>query len=54
MADVVDQYAMADAWDEMFIRPGEPRPAYGSLFADVYGAGEVLSDRVARGRDDAM
>jgi uncharacterized circularly permuted ATP-grasp superfamily protein len=33
MADVFDQYVMADAWDEMFERPGVPRPAYQSLFA---------------------
>jgi uncharacterized circularly permuted ATP-grasp superfamily protein len=35
MADVFDQYAMADAWDEMFERPGQPRPAYQSLFATL-------------------
>src|SRR5215510_3899665 len=35
MADVFDQYAMANAWDEMFDRPGEPRPAYRSLFATL-------------------
>src|SRR6476646_4804641 len=35
MADVFDQYAMADAWDEMFARPGEPRPAYRSLFSSL-------------------
>jgi uncharacterized circularly permuted ATP-grasp superfamily protein len=33
MADVFDQYAMAEAWDEMFAGPGRPRAAYGSLFA---------------------
>jgi uncharacterized circularly permuted ATP-grasp superfamily protein len=33
MADVLDQYTLADAWDEMFERPGVPRPAYRSLFA---------------------
>jgi uncharacterized circularly permuted ATP-grasp superfamily protein len=35
MADVFDQYAMADAWDEMFERPGVPREAYASLFATL-------------------
>jgi len=35
MADVFDQYVMADAWDEMFERPGEPRGAYRSLFATL-------------------
>jgi hypothetical protein len=23
MADIFDAYALADAWDEMFVRPGE-------------------------------
>jgi uncharacterized circularly permuted ATP-grasp superfamily protein len=35
MADVFDQYAMADAWDEMFVGPGEPRVAYQSLFTTL-------------------
>src|SRR5215471_3978641 len=35
MADVFDQYTMAEAWDEMFAAPGEPRPAYRSLFATL-------------------
>jgi uncharacterized circularly permuted ATP-grasp superfamily protein len=35
MADIFDDYAMAGAaaWDEMFERPGQPRPPYRSLFA---------------------
>lgn len=33
MADIFDQYAMVDAWDEMFVRPGQPRVPYQSLFA---------------------
>src|SRR5690349_12244051 len=33
MADIFDSYAMADAWDEMFTKPGQVRPAYQSLFA---------------------
>lgn len=28
MADIFDAYALADAWDEMFVRPGEVRTAY--------------------------
>jgi uncharacterized circularly permuted ATP-grasp superfamily protein len=35
MADVFDSYEMADCWDEMFAHPGEPRPAYRSLFATL-------------------
>ena len=46
------QYAMADAWDEMFERPGEPRPAYRSLFAALQPlAGtelRVRADQLAR------
>ncbi|HLL66644.1 MAG TPA: circularly permuted type 2 ATP-grasp protein [Micromonosporaceae bacterium] len=33
MADIFDSYAMSDAWDEMFERPGIPRGPYRSLFA---------------------
>jgi uncharacterized circularly permuted ATP-grasp superfamily protein len=33
MADVFDAYAMAQAWDEMFAAPGEPRSPYRALFA---------------------
>jgi uncharacterized circularly permuted ATP-grasp superfamily protein len=50
MADVFDQYSMADAWDEMFIRPGEPRPAYSSLFAIL----QPLSGADLRSRADQL
>jgi uncharacterized circularly permuted ATP-grasp superfamily protein len=50
MADVFDQYAMADAWDEMFTRPGEPRPAYQSLFATL----QPLSGLDLRARADQL
>ena len=50
MADVFDQYAMADAWDEMFDRPGEPRPAYQSLFASL----QPLSVADLRSRADQL
>ncbi|RKN54718.1 circularly permuted type 2 ATP-grasp protein, partial [Streptomyces klenkii] len=33
MADVFDSYALADAWDEMFERPGVVRAAYEPVFA---------------------
>src|SRR5260221_9848161 len=33
MADIFDAYALAEAWDEMFERPGVPRRAYGPVFA---------------------
>ncbi len=50
MADVFDQYGMADAWDEMFIRPGEPRPAYGSLFATLQPPAGEPTDEVPPSR----
>lgn len=33
MADIFDAYALADAWDEMFERPGVVRTAYEPLLA---------------------
>jgi uncharacterized circularly permuted ATP-grasp superfamily protein len=50
MADVFDQYAMAEAWDEMFARPGEPRAAYRSLFAAL----QPLSVADLRARADQL
>jgi uncharacterized circularly permuted ATP-grasp superfamily protein len=50
MADVFDQYAMAEAWDEMFVRPGEPRAAYRSLFAAL----QPLSVSDLRARADQL
>jgi len=50
MADVFDQYAMADAWDEMFDRPGQPRPAYQSLFSSL----QPLSMADLRSRADQL
>src|SRR5258706_12686418 len=50
MADVFDQYSMADAWDEMFERPGQPRPAYRSLFATL----QPLSVTDLRSRADQL
>src|SRR4030095_10403063 len=50
MADVFDQYSMADAWDEMFARPGEPRSAYRSLFATL----QPLSVADLRARADQL
>jgi uncharacterized circularly permuted ATP-grasp superfamily protein len=50
MADVFDQYAMANAWDEMFDHPGEPRPAYRSLFATL----QPLSVADLRARADQL
>jgi uncharacterized circularly permuted ATP-grasp superfamily protein len=31
VADIFDDYRLADAWDEMFAAPGEPRPPYDAL-----------------------
>jgi uncharacterized circularly permuted ATP-grasp superfamily protein len=50
MADVFDQYAMAAAWDEMFDRPGVPRPAYRSLFTTL----QPLSMQDLRHRADQL
>src|ERR1700704_4904249 len=50
MADVFDQYAMADAWDEMFDRPGGPRPASQSLSASL----QPLSVSDLRSRADQL
>ena len=33
MADIFDGYQPAEAWDEMFAGPGEPRPAYDGLIS---------------------
>src|ERR1700710_2906154 len=33
MADIFDDYVLAQAWDEMFEVPGVPCPAYEVLFA---------------------
>lgn len=33
MADIFDSYTPADAWDEMFERPGIVRPSYEAVFA---------------------
>ncbi|WP_157555949.1 circularly permuted type 2 ATP-grasp protein [Herbidospora yilanensis] len=52
MADIFDSYALADAWDEMFERPGTPRPPYQGLFAALQplGADELRfrADQLAR------
>ncbi|WP_155336113.1 circularly permuted type 2 ATP-grasp protein [Acrocarpospora corrugata] len=52
MADIFDSYALADAWDEMFERPGVPRAPYQGLFAALQplGADELRfrADQLAR------
>jgi uncharacterized circularly permuted ATP-grasp superfamily protein len=50
MADVFDQYAMAEAWDEMFASPGQPRAAYRSLFSAL----QPLSVSDLRARADQL
>jgi uncharacterized circularly permuted ATP-grasp superfamily protein len=50
MADIFDSYALADAWDEMFERPGTPRPPYQSLFATL----QPLSGADLRFRADQL
>jgi uncharacterized circularly permuted ATP-grasp superfamily protein len=52
MADIFDSYVLADAWDEMFERPGVPRAPYQGLFAALQplGAEELRfrADQLAR------
>ncbi|WP_344080268.1 circularly permuted type 2 ATP-grasp protein [Luedemannella helvata] len=52
MADVFDAYSMAEAWDEMFASPGDPRPAYRSLFSTLQPLSgtdlRVRADQLAR------
>src|SRR5690242_10851414 len=50
MADIFDSYGMAQAWDEMFAAPGEPRPPYHSLFATI----QPLSGSDLRFRADQL
>jgi uncharacterized circularly permuted ATP-grasp superfamily protein len=33
MADIFDGYRLAEAWDEMFAAPGQPRPAYAAIIS---------------------
>jgi uncharacterized circularly permuted ATP-grasp superfamily protein len=52
VADIFDSYQLAAAWDEMFARPGEPRPPYAGLMAalEPLDAGELRfrSDQLAQ------
>jgi uncharacterized circularly permuted ATP-grasp superfamily protein len=52
VADIFDGYQPADAWDEMFERPGQPRAAYQALIAALQplDAGELRfrADQLAR------
>src|SRR2546423_2263758 len=50
MADIFDSYTMAQAWDEMFAAPGQPRPPYLSLFATL----QPLSGNDLRFRADQL
>src|SRR3954451_13491035 len=50
MADIFDSYSMAQAWDEMFAAPGQPRPPYLSLFATL----QPLSVSDLRSRADQL
>src|SRR5256886_891779 len=50
MAAIFDSYRLAAAWDEMFAAPGQPRPAYHSLFATL----QPLSGTDLRFRADQL
>ncbi len=50
MADIFDSYQLAAAWDEMFERPGQPRPAYQAMLAAL----QPLDPSELRYRADQM
>ena len=50
MADIFDSYQLAEAWDEMFERPGVPRPPYQALLAAL----QPLDTSELRYRADQM
>ena len=50
MADIFDGYQPAEAWDEMFSGPGEPRPAYDGLI----GALQPMDPAELRFRADQL
>jgi uncharacterized circularly permuted ATP-grasp superfamily protein len=50
VADIFDGYELADAWDEMFERPGVPRPPYHALLAAL----QPLDPAELRYRADQM
>src|SRR5213593_1833157 len=56
MADIFDAYALADAWDEMFERPGEVRTAYEPVLAALQpiepGELRFKADQMARAFTD--
>lgn len=56
MADIFDAYALADAWDEMFERPGEVRTAYEPVLAALQpiepGELRFRADQMARAFTD--
>jgi uncharacterized circularly permuted ATP-grasp superfamily protein len=50
VADIFDSYQLAAAWDEMFERPGQPRPAYQALLTAL----QPLDPAELRYRADQM
>ena len=52
MADIFDGYQPAEAWDEMFSGPGEPRPSYAGLISALQpmdpGELRFRADQLAR------
>ncbi|MCU1456021.1 MAG: hypothetical protein JWL73_113 [Actinomycetia bacterium] len=49
MGDLLDDYRLTDAWDEMFSAPGRPREHYGALYSVL----QTLSSRDFDARCDA-
>src|ERR1700709_1707820 len=49
MGDLLDDYTLSNAWDEMFSAPGRPRDHYSALFSVL----QTLSSRDFDARCDA-
>ena len=48
MGDLLDSYALGQAWDEMFASPGAPRPEYVALYETLQAlSADDLDDRCA-------
>ncbi|GGN75296.1 hypothetical protein GCM10011579_055220 [Streptomyces albiflavescens] len=55
MADIIDAYALAEAWDGMFVRPGEVRTAGEPVPAALQAIepGELRFPATVGGRQEA-
>jgi uncharacterized circularly permuted ATP-grasp superfamily protein len=51
VGDLLDSYALADAWDEMFTAPAQPRPAYQALYEALESLSAADLDERCAARD---